>query len=84
MPNWMQPLNPYNQQNSDQIRRSPPRQQKSLFGEWTSVFDTQNPATQIDTGGNIFDRLVVRENLEQNDPIANFMGGKFNEKGFKN
>ena len=96
MPDWMQTLNPY-RNNIDEVRRSPPivqapiqqQQQpsllnaKNLFGPWTGDLDSNAPATQIDTGGNIFDRLVVRENADPEDPIGSIMGGKFNERGKK-
>ena len=79
MPEWMQPLNPFRGQDQN-VKRSPPTG-RDLFGDLTSVFDSRNPATQVDTGGKTFDRLVIRENADSNDPLASIMGGKFNERG---
>ncbi|KAE9548374.1 hypothetical protein FO519_008412 [Halicephalobus sp. NKZ332] len=81
MPEWMHPLNPFRKQEQD-VRRSPPTA-KDFFGDLTSVFNTRNPGTQVDTGGNIFDRLVVRENSDPEDPLASMMGGRFNERGIQ-
>uniref|UniRef100_A0A914QGU9 Uncharacterized protein n=1 Tax=Panagrolaimus davidi TaxID=227884 RepID=A0A914QGU9_9BILA len=91
MPDWMQPLNPYRRSEDEDLRRSPiPNQQppilnaaQNLFGPFTGILDNKSPATQIDTGGNTFDRLVVRENADPNDPLGSLMGGKFNEKGIQ-
>uniref|UniRef100_A0AC34GQ71 Uncharacterized protein n=1 Tax=Panagrolaimus sp. ES5 TaxID=591445 RepID=A0AC34GQ71_9BILA len=92
MPDWMQPLNPYRQSSDDGLRRSPMQQQQppppvlnaqNLFGPWTGILDNNAPATQVDTGGNTFDRLVVRENADPDDPLGSLMGGKFNEKGIQ-
>uniref|UniRef100_A0A914Y7C9 Uncharacterized protein n=1 Tax=Panagrolaimus superbus TaxID=310955 RepID=A0A914Y7C9_9BILA len=90
MPDWMQPLNPYRKPSED-LRRSPMQPQhpppilnaQSIFGPWTGILDNNSPATQVDTGGNTFDRLVVRENADPDDPLGSLMGGKFNEKGIQ-
>ncbi|KAH7718875.1 hypothetical protein AAVH_13645 [Aphelenchoides avenae] len=71
------------------IRRYPiapvasPREQNSLFGQWTTLFDRNEPETVVDTGNGAFDRFLVRENVAGTDPFSSLMGGKWNEKGLQ-
>uniref|UniRef100_A0A7E4UWT4 Conserved secreted protein n=1 Tax=Panagrellus redivivus TaxID=6233 RepID=A0A7E4UWT4_PANRE len=89
IPDWMQPLNPFHRPEQQQTPPQQPQRPSMMAAipfmpNLPNLLPKNTAPTQVDTGDQTFDRLVVREKEGTSEgPLGSLLGGKFNERGIQ-